>query len=681
MVDAADGYQAYYAGKLWSLLPQIYQLSDTTDAFNPSDPNPPNGPLRELVNRIGAQAATLRRSIDRMWEDQSIESCDDWVIPYIGAQVAANLVSSLDARSQRLAVFKTIYYRQRKGTLPILEQIAAETTGWDVRVVELYWRMGRARHGLDPAFKSPLDRSAGLIGANTGTPAGGYADLRDDYGASRARTAFDEFSYTADVRLGQGKTGWYNIPQLGIFLWPLQSVMVTGVTPVAATGGDNSYTFDPTGRDIQLFAFPADVSNSSWTARLEYQLPAPIDERLLKVALSKLYPNSIGLYQGTPGASTLAPLDQISADSRDTNRYVIDPVRGRISVTAGASLQSVSYCYGFSSTLGAGGYDRRVSGKTSTSVSPVLPTVTGGGGAIIAASSGTVEIGDSLTYNNAPNYTITGANSLVLRACNLQRPLVRFANPTQWTFTGSIVNGVGSNLLLDGLFVSGADIVLVGAFDQVTLSTCTLDPGAWDGIAPQLAIDGKPLVPAHLSINGTVRSLVIDRCILGPVATVGNSTVEHVTITNSILQVVSRTDAIAIASGETRIRGCTILGEASFRQLEASNSVFAGIINVADQQQGCLRFSAFTNGSTLPSKYRCVSLERNHNLFSSIRFGDPYYAQILPSVEPEIRAGAEDGSEMGAFSRDKNPIKERSLLIQYQEYMPIGLTPVLIYMT
>ena len=52
-----------------------------------------------------------------------------------------------------------------------------------------------------------------------------------------------------------------------------------------------------------------------------------------------------------------------------------------------------------------------------------------------------------------------------------------------------------------------------------------------------------------------------------------------------------------------------------------------------------------------------------------------------PPVDPSIGAGAEDGSEMGAFWRDKNPIKERSLLIKYQEYMPIGLTPVLIYVT
>jgi len=46
-----------------------------------------------------------------------------------------------------------------------------------------------------------------------------------------------------------------------------------------------------------------------------------------------------------------------------------------------------------------------------------------------------------------------------------------------------------------------------------------------------------------------------------------------------------------------------------------------------------------------------------------------------------ISAGAEDGSEMGAFARDKNPIKERGLLIKYQEFMPAGLVPVIVYVT
>src|SRR5271165_3937559 len=149
MAGDRDHYEIYYADKLWNLLPAVYRAEDT-DQLNS------NGPLRELVKRIGAQAAILRRSIDRLWEDQSIEACDDWVIPYIADLLATNLVQSLDARGQRIDVAKTIYYRRRKGTLAVLEEIAANITGWDVKVVECFRRMARTRHGLDPAISEPV---------------------------------------------------------------------------------------------------------------------------------------------------------------------------------------------------------------------------------------------------------------------------------------------------------------------------------------------------------------------------------------------------------------------------------------------------------------------------------------------------------------------------------------------
>jgi len=54
---------------------------------------------------------------------------------------------------------------------------------------------------------------------------------------------------------------------------------------------------------------------------------------------------------------------------------------------------------------------------------------------------------------------------------------------------------------------------------------------------------------------------------------------------------------------------------------------------------------------------------------------------IVSGAPATISAGAKDGSEMGAFAGQGNPIKERSLLIKYQEYMPLGLTPVIIHVT
>src|SRR5258707_4781122 len=148
MTNDLDHFEAYYADKLWNLLPTVYRAEDT-DEFDR------NGPLREMVNRIGGQAGILRRSIDRLWEDQSIETCDDWVIPYIGDLLATNLVASLDARGQRIDVAKTIYYRRRKGTVAILEEIATDITGWDARVVEFFRRLGRTRHGRDPEIGLP----------------------------------------------------------------------------------------------------------------------------------------------------------------------------------------------------------------------------------------------------------------------------------------------------------------------------------------------------------------------------------------------------------------------------------------------------------------------------------------------------------------------------------------------
>ena len=223
-----------------------------------------NGPLREMVNRIGATTAVLRRSIDRLWEDQSIETCDDWVIPYIADLLGTRLVLGLDARGQRLDVANTIDYRRRKGTLGAAGADRAR-----------HHRLGRQGGGVLPparphpprarsagrpdrhaaaASSTTLHEAEGLVGPLTRTHIGGFADLRNVYGAGKSRSAFDEFFHTADTRAGEGLFGWHAIPHLGVFVWRLLSLGVGPVTPVAVQGCPGWFTFDPTGRDMPLFA-------------------------------------------------------------------------------------------------------------------------------------------------------------------------------------------------------------------------------------------------------------------------------------------------------------------------------------------------------------------------------------------------------------------------------------------
>jgi hypothetical protein len=703
-----DQYEAYYAEKLWTLLPEIYRSLDASVTDH--------GPLREIVDRIGAQAAIVRRSIDRTWEDQSIETCDSWVIAYIADVLATNLVDGLDARGQRLDVAKTIYYRRRKGTLAVLDELAHDITGWDARSVEFFRRLARARHGLDPQLGAGVGPPAGftalavkegLIGRVSATPMGGFADLRRDFGASRAHGAFDEYAHHPDVRRARGALGWYGIPRLGVFLWRLSSVPVDGVTPVAVLGCPNQFTFDPTGRDSQLFAAASRAYGDDWVSPEEHELPTPINARLLAAELpnlyaavdwsdgGKLYPHSLSLYDGDTSISAIVPVSQISADAQSSaGKYFIDPERGRLYAPAGAdtSVLLVGYRYGFSSNIGAGGYDRRVRGQSAPVPTPVVE-VSGGGSALSTIGpTGTVVLKDSRSYSSAPDVVVSeqgGQNSLVLRADNRQRPLIRLPvpapTPHEWSLSGSVgANGNGSELMLDGLFASSGELVLKGDFELVTLSSVTLDPGAWQLSPAEFAraADGRRLIAGRLRVQGNVRKLQILRSIVGPIVIEGAGNLQSLVIQDSIVQAVEPS-ALAIdnALGLTDITRSTVFGAARVHQLEATDSIFEGVITVADHQHGCVRFSAYAAGSVLPRPYESVEVATGTQLFASRSFGQAAYAQLLPSVDPRVGAGAESGSEMGAFSRENNPIKERSLLIKYQEYMPLGLYPALIYMT
>jgi hypothetical protein len=111
----ADQFARYYAAKLWDLIPGIYRDLDVPPG-PPMAGVPSPGPLRALVEVIAEQAAVLRRSSDRLWEDSFIELCDSWAVPYLGELLGTRLVSALDLRARRVDVANTIGYRRRAGT-------------------------------------------------------------------------------------------------------------------------------------------------------------------------------------------------------------------------------------------------------------------------------------------------------------------------------------------------------------------------------------------------------------------------------------------------------------------------------------------------------------------------------------------------------------------------------------
>jgi hypothetical protein len=240
-------------------------------------------------------------------------------------------------------------------------------------------------------------------------------------------------------------------------------------------------------------------------------------------------------------------------------------------------------------------------------------------------------------------------------------------------------------LALGGLFISGVDVVLQGTFERVTLTCTTLDPGTWNaGANPAWAVaaDGQPLRPARLVIQASVRELIIVRSITGPIAAEQAGWIEKLPVRDSIVQSAKPDDdAISLPRSEVALTRCTLLGRAHVHRFDASECILHDVVQVEDYQHGCVRFSAWATGSVLPRQYESVELLPRAALFASRDFGRPDFAQLLATVGREIAEGTEDGSEMGAFARERSAIKERSLLIKYQEYLPLGLEPVVIHVT
>src|SRR5215208_6020866 len=109
---------------LYELLPALYRLRDAERGF----------PLREVLEIISAQADLIKQDIDGLWDDMFIETCADWVIPYIGDLVGNNPIHEV-ATPRRRDVANTIHYRRSKATLPMLEELARDVTGWHAHAV------------------------------------------------------------------------------------------------------------------------------------------------------------------------------------------------------------------------------------------------------------------------------------------------------------------------------------------------------------------------------------------------------------------------------------------------------------------------------------------------------------------------------------------------------------------
>jgi hypothetical protein len=260
---ALDGFVDYYTEKLWSWIPGYHRTEDALTATP--------GTLRRLIEQMGTDAATLRRKIDRLWENNFVELADDDALARLGELLATRMVHALNRRGRRVDVARTIFYRRRKGTPRVIESLLADITGWTGVQLETWRLLGRTHHLLEPA--------PGRTTIFSNTARGGWADLRSQRLPELAYTGFEELAHTPDFRrYDRGVRGRYNLPKVGAHLYRMRAFEVH--YPTLHALGSNHFAFDPSGRATPLFQPAARPTADQWESLREWQMPKALACRL-----------------------------------------------------------------------------------------------------------------------------------------------------------------------------------------------------------------------------------------------------------------------------------------------------------------------------------------------------------------------------------------------------------------
>jgi hypothetical protein len=688
--------------KLYNLLPAVHRIRDSEQGE----------PLRHLLAVITQQVGILEEDLEQLYDNQFIETCAPWVLPYIGDLIGYRSLHPIgpDQLTPRAEVANTIGYRRRKGTASVLEQLARDVTGWNARAVEFFQLLAWTQ------FMNHI-RLTNL-----------YApDLRQWEPLERLGTAFETTAHTVDVRHIERGEGKYNIPNIGIFLWRLDAFRLRNSPAVRVD--DHRFLFSPLGANMPLFTRPQTEKSITHLAE-PINVPEPISRRVLDAYLANYYGSDLSIFIEGIAVGDVAACNLSDADPGGTtwahtppNALVaIDPVLGRISFRdAQAQPPPVVFHYGFSAAMGGGEYERTQTFDaalapidTVASPGPIQPALDA------RASGGVVELSDTGRFEETPSIELDAGLRLEFRAANEHRPTVIMAGPLD------VTGGANAEVTLNGLLIAGSHIRILStlgeALRKVRLVHCTLVPGL------SLGIHGTPGTPGASSLliehTESPIEIEIDHCILGAIHAPPNATVliRHSIVDTNSDTAVAYSDLDGVGAGGTvSVVNSTIIGTIHTELLKlASNSIFfsrtedgTAPVRSERRQTGCVRFSWLPLEARVPRRYRCQpDLEIAEQIeavikksgtdkisdsdrqaiedaivvwlvpaFTSLRYVDPGYCQLRISTPEQIRTGADDEAEMGAFHDLFQPQRESNVRARMREYLRFGLEAGVFYET
>jgi hypothetical protein len=643
--------------RLYRLLPAVHRTRDSLEGGDQ---------LRALLAIAEEELDLLESDVQRLYDDWFIETCQEWVVPYMGDLLGVRGLLPVEGApfSQRGLVANTIAYRRAKGTVAVLEQLARDVTGWGAKAVEYFDLLATTR-ALNHRRRSDV----------------AFVDIRSADAASLTGTPFERSAHLADVRHIDNGRGRYDIPHVGLHVWRLQSYPLDVLASARSVKADTSdedgrYTFSPLSYDLPLFNVPRAEEELTHLAA-EANVAAPLRRRPLYDELSErrraraahrtdfaevYFDDSqpvfrVVLKEGADrrevAPEAIAICDLSDADDRPATGWRrpdatkglevgVDPQLGRLALPAGVRVDAVevSYAYGFPGDLGGGPYDRSASVEAAlanlpdldearrwqkgvTSLAPpdhpdLLPTLADAveaWNAITEPAVGVIAVMDSRSYAGDLVITIRAGSRLLIVAADWPAderadPRVAALGPER-RFGRLLARDrrphVGGAIVVHGVAgaagASAGEIIFDGLLLEHSVRVAAGDLGL-----VRVAHCTLPPESAQLSVESTSDgpngslAVELERTICGPVRLA--ETVPRLRIHDSIVDGIGE-GAISAPEADADVQASTIAGSTGARTLSAGNSIFTGEVTVRHRQTGCVRYCYLPLSSVVARRFRC----------------------------------------------------------------------------
>ena len=274
-----------------------------------------------------------------------------------------------------------------------------------------------------------------------------------------------------------------------------------------------------------------------------------------------------------------------------------------------------------------------------------------------------VQFEDSATYlDEAPVWPAapTDANvrtatrlSLTIQAAERERPTVLVDPGAGWTTPAAVPEYASVTLRGIALGATGWAGMTVPPTKTVALDLCSI-------LEPDNRLEFADR-PAGTEVR-------MRRCETAGLALVGSGVLK---LEDSIVDAGGTTEALSAPTGDIVLERVSVGGDVVARVLEASEVIFDGNVAAEDRFRGCVRYSRATVESTLPRAYR-IAWDTPVRVVSRNR-RDAAWWRLREDCDPAIARGAENGSELGAFSSAQLPERLVGFGRRLAEFTPAGL--------